>query len=291
MQLSVCLMVFAVFAICTCVWGSPAAYSQGTAPNPGPIQCRVPTLVCSYQSDYITKQGTSGDSSGPITCNPFDPSGDCCDPFFVDCGGGGGGDPCWGALGNDCAISAPSQPLHSVKAAEARLRSLPTHSMPLSAKLLMQQLARLGSVHMKSRVLMWEAEGEGKAPRTSITEYEYWESGARYRIHTYVDPKMGFLDITDLAFDGSQYQQLQRMGQDLFLAKGSDDERMIPLPIDNPLFLPLAFLSPQDEQKCALCELRLSDLRLLAQLQTAQPLPATAVPGSSGVTEHDREWA
>jgi hypothetical protein len=240
--------------------------------------------------DYITKQGTCGDSSGPpVSCNPFDPDSDCCDPFLVDCGGGGG-DPCWGALGGDCGDSAPLQPLHSVKAAEARLRSLPTQGMPASAKRLVQQLAALGSVHMKSRVLMWEAGENGKAPRTSITEYEYWESGPRYRIHTYVDPKMGFHDITDIAFDGSHYQQLQRLGQDLFLAKSSADERMIPLPIDNPLVLPLAFLSPQDEQQCALCELRLSDLRVLAQL-TAQPSPKISAPGSSDATKEAKGWA
>lgn len=196
--------------------------------------------------------------------------------------------PCDGAFGDDCADSGTSQPLHSVKAAEARLRALPTQGIPSGARVLLQQLAQLGSVHVKSRVLMWEADEDGKPPRTSITEYEYWESGSRYRIHTYVDPKMGFLDITDLAFDGSHYQQLQRMGQDLFLAKSSDDERMIPLPIDNPLFLPLAFLSPQDEQRCALCELRLADLRLLARPQTAHSLPE--VRGSSGGTGNALGW-
>lgn len=258
-------------------------YNDGTA-------CGTDKNTHKPCGDYISRQGTCGDSSGPITCNPFDPTGDCCDPSMVDCGGGGGIGPCEGALGNDCGDSASIEPLHSVKAAEARMRALPTEGMPLSAKRLMQQLAHLASVHIKSRVLMWEAEEDGKASRTSITEYEYWESGTRYRIHTYVDPKMGFLDFEDLAFDGSHYQQLQRMGQDLFLIKSSDDERMIPVPIDNPLFLPLAFLSPQDEQKCALCELRLSDLHLLAQL-TAQSSPTIVAPGSSEATKDVQKWA
>lgn len=259
----------------TCI---PAANSTGFPngpPSPNPqiqgslndgAHCGVNRATLQVCGGYLTRNPScTGDVS---VCNPYDPLGNCCDSFLADCGGGGpGGDPCWGALGNDCGDLAPGHA--SNKAAEAELSRVAGQDLPPAIRTFVAQLAGFKSVHLKARVLMAENPNplSSGLPSTtgasSFTEYEYWESGGRYRIHTYIDPKMGFQEITDIAFDGRQHQLVIREGRDLRLTLTPRDDRSVLIPIPNPLFLPLAFLSPYDDKVCLFCELRLADFALL----------------------------
>ncbi|HEY8020428.1 MAG TPA: hypothetical protein VIH93_04980, partial [Thermoanaerobaculia bacterium] len=54
---------------------------------------------------------------------------------------------------------------------------------------------------------------------------------------------------------------------DRTLSITAQDARMVPIGVRNPLFLPLAFLRPSDQDRCVLCELRLADVAAIASMR------------------------
>lgn len=241
---------------------SPKPDSQGS-PNDG-ARCGVNKQTSKLCGGYLSRTPScTGDAS---VCNPYDPLATCCDPFLVTCGGGGG-DPCAGSPSGDCSDLAPGHA--SSKAAEAELTRAAGQDLPVAIRTLVAQLAGFKSVHLKARVLIAESSNplssgvQSVTGASFLTAYEYWESGGHYRIHTYIDPKMGFQEITGVAFDGRLHQLVTQEGRDLRLTLTPQDDRSVFIPIANPLFLPLAFLSPSDENRCLFCELRLADFAVL----------------------------
>lgn len=157
------------------------------------------------------------------------------------------------------------------QAASERLSEAASESLPPMVDQLLRGLAALSSIHLKARVVAQTIAGEGRPAATDLTEYEYWESGRRYRIHAYLNPTMGLGEIPEVAFDGTHHQMVLQAGLERTLSITGQDVRMVPIGIPNPLSLSLAFLSPDDQDRCPLCELRLADLVPLAAKRSAKP--------------------
>ena len=261
--------------------GSPvnSGYANGPAsPNPetqgvlndGP-HCGASKTTLQPCGDYLTKTpGCTGDLS---ICDPVsDPSCSFCDPSFQDCNGGGSPDP-----GCDPENPCLDSDQGTQAAVHAALGRIAAQGVPQAIRGAIRQLAGFGSVHLKARVLLSEAPNvlplnlAGTTGTSTFTELEYWEQGNRYRSHTFVDPKMGLVQVTDTAFDGRQYQQVMQEGQGSRLSLTPWDDRSEFLPVANPLFLPFAFLSPQDDTSCALCALRLADFAFLESQLALRP--------------------
>jgi hypothetical protein len=248
--------------------------------------------ACGY--NYDTKE-TCGDnlSQGCCNCDNSGPSSDPCADFPDLCNGadpgtGGGGDPCGGDISDDrgCADGVMSTPSAAVAA-----RLLAVSQVPLASGVvqLLDAFAQVRSIHLVASASL-SIGGSGRAgvvPVQSTAGYEYWESGGAYRIHTTVDPALGLVDIPEVAFNGRHHQMMLGTAPvNAVLSVRAGDDRSVPAPLDNPLFLALAFLSPTDSESCPGCELRLSDLRYLARLRAAVPKAAQrengTVPGGRG---------
>jgi hypothetical protein len=156
------------------------------------------------------------------------------------------------------------------------LAEVADQNLPPAVDQLLHTLAGLSSVHIKTRVVIQTAREEGRAGATDLTAYEYWEAGTRYRIHAYVNPSVGLSQVPDFAFDGVHQQMVLQSGLERTLSIISLDARMVPVAIPNPLFLPLAFLSPNDQDRCPLCELRLADIATLSSLRSGKSTTKTS---------------
>ena len=127
---------------------------------------------------------------------------------------------------------------------------------------LRDQYSPIRSLHLKASVLITIHRpgglgiGTGGASVGSGT-FEYWAEGNRYRIRSTSDPRLELTQDFDIAYDGTQFQ-LFDLGKSTLTVR-RDDLRQLPIALPNPFFLPLDFLS-QDNDDCLLCRLKLQHL-------------------------------
>lgn len=210
------------------------------------------------------------DPTGP-DCNPTeDPA--CCAPDDLEC--------ILNQL-NSVSLRQPPTAVRTLGFPEftgERFQQAAEVALPVAVDRLLTGLATVHSVYMKARIQV----SRPAAQRNDSTTYEYWESDNRYRIHTDIDPRLGLQDIPDLAFDGRHHQMLLRSHLRTVLSLSGKDSRRAYLGIPNPLFLPLLFFTPEDQDRCVLCDLRLADLRQIAARRGARRTatsPKLSLPG------------
>lgn len=118
------------------------------------------------------------------------------------------------------------------------------------------KFASINSVHLVANATV-VIYGENFA--TGHGSFEYWAEGDRnYRIKCITDKNLKLNTDLDIAYDGQHFQFLDLRSGMLSFGKQEDFRSHVSLP--NPFFLPLEFLSIEDED-CALCRTRLSDLK------------------------------
>lgn len=241
------------------VTNGPGYYNNGT-----PCGWNVKTKkACGANLGLDT---CNAESTGPGNGWPCD-----LDPDYPLCLGGGGGNPCGGSPSGDCSDGALPPVLASPAAAVAtRLDGMALLTLPPGAENTLKALGTLRSVHVvASAAVTMRDPATAQAPRVqSAAEYEYWEAGRAYRIRNTLDPKVGLVDIPEWAFDGRFHQMLLgSAAANSALSVRRGDERSTTVPLENPLFLALAYLSPEDADSCPGCELRLADLAYLVRLR------------------------
>lgn len=118
-----------------------------------------------------------------------------------------------------------------------------------------QQYAGARSIHIAAdaQITLY-----GSSFRVGTGSYEYWAAGDQYKIKCHTDPQLGFLKDVDIAYDGKQYYYFDR-GSSLLSYQHQDVSKTIGA-LPNPLFLPVEFLSNEDDS-CPFCALRLSDFK------------------------------
>ena len=211
--------------------------------------------------NYNTKKAC-GDKLSKTVCNAESTQPIYCGGPFDDCPGDPGipGDP--GCGGEDCDYAAPGH-------LNDRLQQVAAVGLPTSIEQQLQAFAKLQSIHLKARAMVTVAGDANQRAGNSLTPYEYWAAGGNYRIHTAIDPRLELSNVNDLAFNGKQHQMMIPFGAQTLLSVSSQDTRLEPMTLTNPVFLPLSFLSAKDEQKCPVCELRLGDLQQIAKIRAA----------------------
>jgi hypothetical protein len=236
-------------------------------------------------------------STGCCNCEStgFQPPCDI-DPDFPGCippiGPIGFDPPC----GDDPCDDGGKLPIASIPlpTVATRLGSMVQQVLPPSAESTLNALLGLKSVHFVASVsvTMRDSTVAQASPARSTAEYEYWESGPSYRIRNTLDPKAGLVDIPELAFDGRYHQVLLgSAAANAALAVRRGDERTATTPLENPLFLALAYLSPEDADSCPGCELRLADLQYLARLRAGlAESSAAATSGQAPVVPGGRSY-
>lgn len=118
-----------------------------------------------------------------------------------------------------------------------------------------EKYSAVRSVHLAADVKMTIY---GDNFRTGGGTYEYWAEGDRYRIKSRTDKHLRLKSDSDIAYDGKRYYYL-----DVRLKTLSYQQKDVPrtfTAIPNPLFLPVDYLS-NDDDECALCALRLTDFK------------------------------
>lgn len=122
---------------------------------------------------------------------------------------------------------------------------------------LRSRYARVHSIHFLASATMWREPVPG-VQRSGNALFEFWADTNRYRISCSSDPNLGLMGDVEIAFDGQNWQYLDRESQVLRLLQ--KDVPQAPTAIHNPLFLPLEFLNP-DGDSCRGCTTRLQDLQ------------------------------
>jgi hypothetical protein len=194
------------------------------------------------------------------------------DPDYPLClGGGTGGGPCDDSPSGDCSDGAsPPVMIRPAAAVVTRLEGIGLQALQPSTENALNALGGLRSLHLVASavVTMRDPAAANATPMRWAADYEYWESGRAYRIRNTLDPKAGLVDVPEWAFDGRYLQTLLGSAEaNSALSVRRGDERATMVPLENPLFLALAFLSPEDADSCPACELRLADLGYLARLR------------------------
>jgi hypothetical protein len=233
----------------------------------------------------INTKKSCGDKLGNSCCNcdvnneppcDIDPDFPGCFPYPTNpCGVGGAED-------NPCLDSAPvPAPPSSVA---TRLTSL-QQAMPSNAEQALSALAGVKSMHLIAKATLTQHDAKaGTLPQRSVADFEYWESGNAYRMHSTLDASAGFVDIPELAYTGHYLQMLTGSAADnSVLNVRAGDDRTTVFPLDNPLFLAFSYLSPEDSESCPGCQLRLADLRYLMAVRTGTHslAPASRVAASN----------
>jgi len=98
----------------------------------------------------------------------------------------------------------------------------------------------------------------GKDFRAGVGTYEYWAEGDRYRVKSRTDKHLGLKTDFDVAYNGKRFYLLDHRQKVLSYRQNDAPRTTVALP--NPLFLPVDYLS-NDDDECALCALRLSDFK------------------------------
>ena len=92
---------------------------------------------------------------------------------------------------------------------------------------------------------------------------EHWEQDGRFRTKIWVDPRVGLAENVEIAYDGTNYRLYWpdvgtlAVEEPRFMAAGL---LMVPGPVPNPFYLPVAHLVPSDDG-CPGCQLTLSYLK------------------------------
>jgi hypothetical protein len=112
--------------------------------------------------------------------------------------------------------------------------------------------AAINSVHLvaDAKVSIYGVNGTGT--------FEYWAEDKRYKIKSHTDKHLGFKTDVDVAYDGKRFHYFDRGSGILSYRKQDEITSQAALP--NPLFLPVDYLS-NDDDDCPLCALRLLDLK------------------------------
>jgi hypothetical protein len=116
-----------------------------------------------------------------------------------------------------------------------------------------EKYARVRSVHMvaTARISIYQGRGLEGAGR-----FEYWAEGNRYRSTCHTDPQLELLSDTDTAYNGVQFDYLDRQAR--MLSHRAQDEEKTFTALPNPFFLPVDFFT-NDRDDCSFCRLRLKD--------------------------------
>lgn len=131
-----------------------------------------------------------------------------------------------------------------------------SNEKPLMAlEKLRRKYAAIGSVHIiaDAKITIY-----GEDSRVGFGTFEYWAQGDKYRIKCRTDPKLELNTDLDFGYNGERFHFFdQRAGT---LSYGSTDDFRSHAALPNPLFLPVDYLS-NDDDDCRLCKLRLSDTK------------------------------
>lgn len=101
----------------------------------------------------------------------------------------------------------------------------------------------------------------GSEQITGEGQIEYWAQGNRYRINCKISDnlkKAGLVRNLDMAFDGNRFYFLDYQSEILSFGQQEPSYSILALP--NPFFLPLDFIS-SDDDNCENCRLKLSDIK------------------------------
>jgi hypothetical protein len=94
--------------------------------------------------------------------------------------------------------------------------------------------------------------------RAGTGTYEYWAEGDRYKTKSRTDNQLGFNTDVDVAYDGKRFYYFDHGSGILSYRQQDEPKSQAALP--NPLFLPVDYLS-NDDDDCMFCVLRLPDLK------------------------------
>jgi hypothetical protein len=120
---------------------------------------------------------------------------------------------------------------------------------------LREKYAAVESVHLSADVKL---AVYGADFRVGSGAYEYWAQGDRYRIKSRTDSQLGLKTDYDIAYDGKRFYLLDHSMAVLSYRRKDEPRSVAALP--NPLFLPVDYLSSDDDD-CPLCSLRLPDFK------------------------------
>lgn len=104
----------------------------------------------------------------------------------------------------------------------------------------------------------------GRAPVSGAADFEYWDTGRRYRARCHADAELKNADRfplaqdADFAYNGklAQHWDLEQN----VLSIGRRESPLLPLALPNPFILPVAFLIP-DSRDCRGCKIGLTEIR------------------------------
>jgi len=295
MQSSVRLMVFAVFAICTCFLGSPAGYAQSCVDpsqwcDPwwdGSKTVNNPDCVYYPGTSFLLSTTSSGNPSEGYRANPTGkPCGVTKGVFPAPCGvitgtntcaettgGGGGCDP---ATDYDCCdpFTDPScgsgggggiGPCDGALANDCGDSANPGVGATLRKAALSSPLPRSVSTLLEelagANAIYLKARVTITNPASGMKQagsYEYWERDGHYRLR--LGPGLRY-PAEEIVFDG---KFLQTRSNETMVGISRGDKRFTPFP-DGPLTLALAPLRVADPAECPACQLRLADLERAMQ--------------------------
>lgn len=113
--------------------------------------------------------------------------------------------------------------------------------------------SRMTTVHLRAAGAV-SLTSPGGATKSSVVRYEYFASGNRYRVRSISEPVIDALsrDI-EVAYDGDEWQGFLPFSSELDVSRS--EARKLPIPHPNPLFLPVAFLSPKNPGHMSLADL------------------------------------
>ena len=136
-----------------------------------------------------------------------------------------------------------------VKSDDAKTRSVE------KLERLRQKYADVRSVHIAAKATIYLY---GANARSGSGSYEYWADGERYRIKCSTDPHLELFSDTEFAYDGQRFYFLDRKTGILSYRQQDEPRSFAALP--NPLFLPVDFLS-RDDDDCVFCTPRLPEFK------------------------------
>jgi hypothetical protein len=171
------------------------------------------------------------------------------------------------SMNRPSAIEAPATPI-----VRERLVAIARAGLPKELFAFWKGLAALDTLHIQAEVEIWKsAKGtENRRDFWGAASFELWETGERYRFSAPVPLDLGMSQVAELALDGQRFQMYMRDSS--LVTVGSTDSRTYSAPLRSPLALAAFYLTPSDDAKCALCELRLSDLKAVADDVTESAL-------------------
>ncbi len=236
---------------------------------------RIPTslppvsVIADTDDGYFTGGQCGATEAGEACGVPFGVS-----PCPDESGGGGTGCDCGPGIG-PCAQFANQEPLDEqigptdagvselsteTRLIHAQIQSIANSGLPPELASLWNGLASLSSIHFRASMEVSKlTPAITSPPMTGAGFYEYWEQGPLYRVSSRVGPEaLNLATISEIAFNGHRFAMRQRDSGLAILSL--HDRRFYPIPMRNPLLLPLSFASLFNAAVCPRCENRLVDL-------------------------------